>query len=377
MGPWLERQRRILEFTLSSLWRRRGKNGALLLVYTGIVFLLSSVMLFTQALKREAGAVLIGGPEIVVQRTVAGRHDLVPDGYAGPIRRIRGVQSVVPRLWGYYYDDGENANYTVLVPPDQPRPEGSVAIGDAISRSRGANPGDTLPFRTHKGEPLALKVDRVLTDESRLASADLLHVSEADFRTLFGVPPGLATDLAVSVRNPRELTTIARKIAEAFPDTRPILRDEVLRTYDAVFSWRAGILLSLLAAALMSFIILGWDKASGLSAEERREIGILKAIGWETSDVLLMKFWEGAAVSLTAFLGGVLLAWGHVFLGGSALFLPVLKGWSVLYPGFHLAPSVGASQLTTLFFLAVVPYTVATIVPSWRAATVDPDAVMR
>jgi ABC-type lipoprotein release transport system permease subunit len=25
----------------------------------------------------------------------------------------------------------------------------------------------------------------------------------------------------------------------------------------------------------------------------------------------------------------------------------------------------------------VVPYTVATIVPAWRAATVDPDAVMR
>jgi len=38
---------------------------------------------------------------------------------------------------------------------------------------------------------------------------------------------------------------------------------------------------------------------------------------------------------------------------------------------------VNAYQVATLFFLTVVPYTVATIVPSWRAATVDPDAVMR
>jgi ABC-type lipoprotein release transport system permease subunit len=90
-----------------------------------------------------------------------------------------------------------------------------------------------------------------------------------------------------------------------------------------------------------------------------------------------MKVWEGAAVSLTAYLAGVLLAYVHVFLGASSLFAPVMKGWSVLYPDFRLVPFVSGSQLTTLFFLAVVPYTVATIVPSWRAATVDPDAVMR
>jgi ABC-type lipoprotein release transport system permease subunit len=377
VGPWAERQRHILDFTLSSLWRRKGKNGALLLVYTTVVFLLASVVFFSHALKREAASVLKGAPEIVVQRMVAGRHDLVPVGYAERIRGIRGVQNVTPRLWGYYYDEGEKANYTFLVPADGSQAEGTVSVGDAISRSRGAFPGDTLPFRTNAGSGLLLKVEAVLPRETQLASADLLLVSESDFRNLFGVPPGIATDLAVSVRNPQELTTVARKIAMGLPDTRTILRDEVLRTYDAVFSWRAGILLTLLAAALLAFVILGWDKASGLSAEERREIGILKAIGWETSDVLMMKVWEGATVSLTAYLAGVLLAYVHVFLGASALFVPVMKGWSVLYPDFRLVPFVSGSQLTTLFFLAVVPYTVATIVPSWRAATVDPDAVMR
>jgi ABC-type lipoprotein release transport system permease subunit len=90
-----------------------------------------------------------------------------------------------------------------------------------------------------------------------------------------------------------------------------------------------------------------------------------------------MKFWEGQAVSLSAFLLGVVLAYLHVFLADSALFLPVLKGWSTLYPKFRLVPFIDASQLVTLFFLTVVPYTIVTIVPSWRVATIDPDAVMR
>jgi ABC-type lipoprotein release transport system permease subunit len=40
----------------------------------------------------------------------------------------------------------------------------------------------------------------------------------------------------------------------------------------------------------------------------RREIGILKAIGWETSDIILMKFWEGIGISLIL-LSGIILAY--------------------------------------------------------------------
>jgi ABC-type lipoprotein release transport system permease subunit len=132
-----------------------------------------------------------------------------------------------------------------------------------------------------------------------------------------------------------------------------------------------------LFGALLAFIIVSWDKASGLSLEERREIGILKAVGWETSDVILMKFWEGASVSVTSFLMGTLLAYVHVHVFSARLFAPVLKGWAVLYPQFRLVPSIDAAELTALFFLTVVPYAVATIVPAWRASITDPDAVMK
>jgi len=377
MSGWIDKQKNILDFTFSSILRRKGKNIALLLVYTLIVFLLASVMFLTYSIKEEASTILKDAPDMIVQKISAGRQDPVPLSYLEKIKEIRGISSVKGRLWGYYYDPITGANYTLLVPEKFPHGSGGIEIGQGISRVRSTFPGDALDFRTWEGKIINLEVKKVFSPESELVSSDLILISEEDFRLLFGGSADRVTDLVLRVRNPKELPTIAVKIAGLLPDTRIILREEILRTYDAVFSWRGGILILILAGAVLAFIILSWDKASGLSQEERKEIGILKAIGWETSDVILMKFWEGMAVSLSAFLAGIILAYVHVFFFSSSLFEPVLKGWAVLYPQFKLVPFIDASQVVALFFLTVVPYTVATLIPSWRAATVDPDSVMR
>jgi ABC-type lipoprotein release transport system permease subunit len=173
------------------------------------------------------------------------------------------------------------------------------------------------------------------------------------------------------------LNVIADKIRRYLPDTRPILRDEILRTYEAIFDWRGGLLVVIFTGAILAFAIFAWDKASSLSFEEKKEIGILKAVGWETSEVITMKSWEGSIISLSSFLLGVIFAYIHVFFGSFFLFTPVLKGWSILYPHFKLIPYVDPYQICALFFLTVAPYTAATIIPSWRAATIEPDSVMR
>jgi ABC-type lipoprotein release transport system permease subunit len=377
MSIAIERQRHIIDFTIASLLRRKGKNLSLLAVYTLVIFVLASIMFFTYALKREAAVVLRDAPEIIVQRTLTGRYTTIPLSYADTIKNIRGVISVRPRLWGYYYDANFLANYTLLVPGENPPGPGTIRIGSGISRMRDANPGDMIGFSGYDGKPRGYTISGILSDASQLLSADLILISEADYRSFSGIPGNQATDLVLKVRNSKELTTIAEKITRLLPDTRPIVRNEILRTYDALFSWRSGVMIVIFSAAALAFAIFAWDKATGLSTEERKEIGILKAIGWETSDILLMKFWEGLAISLTAFLLGVILGYMHVFLGSTILFLPVLKGWSTLYPQFKLTPYINPGHLAAIFFLTVVPYTITTIIPSWRAATIDPDSVMR
>jgi ABC-type lipoprotein release transport system permease subunit len=265
----------------------------------------------------------------------------------------------------------------LLVPEGNPPEEGKIRVGQGLARTRLLDVGDELEFKAHDGVIYKLTVRDTFPSGSELVSSDVVVISENDFRNLFGLAPGYVTDLTLDPGNPKEESTIAEKIATLLPDTRIILKEELLRTYDAIFNWRGGLMLVILFGAMLAFFIFAWDKASGLSAEERRETGVLKALGWETSDVILFKFWEGMAISLSAFFTGVLLGYVHVFFLSSALFEPVLKGWSVLYPKFKLTPFLNPYQIVALFFLTVVPYTVATIIPSWRAATIDPDSVMR
>jgi ABC-type lipoprotein release transport system permease subunit len=380
------KHRYLLDYTLSSLLRRKGKNLALLAVYTLIVFLLASVMLFTHSLRKEASLILQQSPEIILQRLIAGRHDLIPAEYLDKLGKLRGVTSKRGRLWGYFFDPAVEANYTLMASDekgfknaDEKHPEqGEVAIGAGIAHARGIGIGDFFSFYSPaQKKPFIFNVKEVLENNSELVSTDLILMSEESFRSFFGISKGFYTDLVLSVRNPREIQKIAQKIAVKLPDTRPILREEILRTYDSIFSWRQGIVFVLLTGTILAFVIFAWDKASGLSAEEKREIGILKAIGWNTDDILKMKFWEGTMMSLAAFFLGYLLAYAHVFYSSASLFEPVLKGWAVLYPDFKPTPYVDGLQVATLFFFTVFPYTVATIIPIWRAAVTDPDAIMR
>lgn len=377
MTHWIARQRYLIDFTLAALARRKVRNIGLLLVFSLLVFAIASVMLFTSALRAEAARVLAASPEVILQRLVAGRHDLIPPGYIERIGRVRGVQRIEGRLWGYYYDPVVKANYTFQVLADNPPAPGSIVVGAGLARFRGVRPGNTLSFRSYAGRLFSFTVTEVLPASAELVSSDLVLLSEADFRAFFDYPAGHYTDIALSVANPLETRTVATKLSTLLPDSRPILRDEVLRTYASIFDWREGIVLTLFSAALLAFGILAWDKASGLSAEERREIGILKAIGWETGDVIRMKLWEGLLVALSAFLAGYLAAYLHVFHFSAAFLAPVLKGWAVLYPRYTLTPAIDGLQIATLFLFTVFPYAVAVLVPIWRAAITDPDAVMR
>jgi ABC-type lipoprotein release transport system permease subunit len=396
LPPFLEKPLNILDYSLSSVWRHKGKNISVMAVFASVIFLLSSFQMVTRALTEKAAAVLAYAPEITVQRMSAGRQDHLPIAYQQHLASIFGIQKAVPRVWGYYFDETHLANYTILGLDTSAMPEGG-RLSLTLAQGRFPNPGAGEEVVVGRGvykllalegrdlfslfrPDLSLQPLRIVGtfgNETDLLTDDLIVMNTASARELFGIAEGQATDLAVSIANPAEVETIARKIAKELPDTRVVTRQQVQKTYQVVFGWRSGFGSICLLAALFAFVILAWDKASGLSPEERREIAILKILGWETTDILAVRFWESFWISGLAFIIGCTAGFLHVAYFEAALFRPVMIGWSVVYPPFTLLPSITFADLLLIFSFSVLPYLAATIIPAWRGATVPPDAAIK
>lgn len=385
----------ILDYALHSLRRKFLKNAGVFAVFTVVIFLLSSFQLTSSAFVDIARQTLGTAPDITVQQMSAGRQASIPLTAGDQLTGILGIKKIEPRIWGYYFDEKNGANYTVIgmaampeASPERPWPglasgrlplageSGKAVISSEVHKH--LQLGERKYFSLFRPDLslAAFETVGIFAKETDPVTADLILLGLTDAGHLFAIPEGLVTDLLVTVANPREIETIAKKIQSTLSGVRVITRRQIEKTYDVVFSWRSGFGTICLLTSLAAFVILAWDKASGLSGAEIREVGILKLLGWQTGDIMLLRFLESATVAVFAFLAGTLLAWVHVGFFAGALFRPVFLGWSVLRPAIALAPPLRVADILLIFAISVLPYLCATAVPAWRAAMVRADSVL-
>lgn len=388
---WISRHLNILDYAIALLARKKVRNSAIIVVYALIIFLLSSLYLVTSALQEVSEKILRTVPDITVQKMSAGRQvPLIVDGedlFSG----IYGISTIRQRVWGYYFDEKNGANYTIigmqedalssqlsqlLYEGQMPASSGQVVLSRAVAKSLHLEgrknfslfrPDLTLKGFTKVGE---------FPPESILVTGDLISMSLADAQDLFAMNANEVTDLLVSVANPVEIDTIAEKLTQKLPGSRIITKKQIQKTYQVVFSWRSGIGGVCLLGSLFAFIILAWDRASGLSPQEKREMAILKIIGWQSTDIMVMRFWEAGIIGGISFLIGYLSSWVHIVYSDLILFKPLILGWSILRPPYQITPFFSFTDLMLILCCCVLPYMAATIVPAWRSSMVRTDMVI-
>lgn len=384
----------ILAHALGAVGRRKARSLALGGGLAFAVALVAAVLFLTESLRAETARARVSQPDIVVQRLVGGRPTTIPASERAKIEDIASVRSVTPRVWGYIFLPALQGNVTIVASP-RGVPAISVANG-ALATGRdlspgahemiagvdlahflGMLPGDELGLPSADPRAHAMKLVGTFQSSLDLWTSDVILCDEDDARALLGVPEGEATDLAVTLSNPAEARVVARTIVERSPGARVIERDLLERVHYLAYGRRAGLVMSAALPAILALLVLAWDRASGVGADERREIAILKAVGWSTSDVLWAKLYESIVVGACATALGLLLGYAWVFWLGAPGLRPALVGWSVMYPRSSLTPAVDLAQLLGITVAVLGPFVLLSVAPAWRAATADPLESMR
>lgn len=404
----------IFEYALVSLTRRWTKHLSLVFIYAVLVGFYASVILLTSGLRQEAKMVLQDIPELWIQQIGGGRLQPIKTVLIDSLKNIRGVEKIYPRVWGYLPESSTGAVLTVMgtastnisnigadIPFIQVLNEKNatsniknntndknntfsknlendeVIVGTGMLALRNLQLGDYLSISDITDSIRNFRIVATFDAKADLITKDLLVFSTKTAKELLSLKDDEATDIALKITNSDETDNIGKKIDNRFPSLRVVSKQQLQATYQTLFGWRGGLLLYGSVMALLAFVMLVWDKATGLSANEQKELGILKSVGWSINNVLWLKISEALIISLSATLLGLVLAYLHIFLFDASFLKPFLAGWSVLYPSFELPLSVDFGDLLLIAILSIVPYLTASIIPAWFAAVTDPAEIMR
>ncbi len=387
----------LFDFSILSIFRRGSKNIFIFFVFTFLIFLLSSILFISNSIKSELDTTLNALPDITVQRLQAGRAINMPLSRVDKLLAIDGVEAVIPRVWGYYYFANAGVNFSVVGIDqfeDQYRnlyaklcdkfnfsklkSDSGMLVGSGVDKIlKNSFYQGYFNFVKPDGDLTKVKIDGVFKGDTKLESNDVIVMPSKRVREIFGMKNNEAVDFVIKIANPKEIPNIARKITELYPDTRVITKEDLKISYQNLFDYKGGLFLALFVISTFTFFMIIYDKASGVSSDEKREIGILKAVGWTIDDILKEKFYEAFVISFISFVTALYLSMFYVYFLNAPLLKNIFIGYSNLKPAFDLPFSFDFQTFAIIFFLTVPIYIAATIIPSWRVASMDADEVMR
>ncbi|HMF17756.1 MAG TPA: FtsX-like permease family protein [Gemmataceae bacterium] len=353
----------------------------------------------SKGIQEEAEASISFGADLYVSGSQFGQKVPVSRALQKELEAIEGVTEVVPRIVGAMTLGKNRENAVVLgLPLDkcpttiscvvgrmpQPSTLNELVIGSELAGRLKLEVGSILPpfYRNAKGERLS-KVVGVFRADFPLWQSRLVLTS-LDTAAIFFDQPGQVSDFLVYCRPGYQAHVRAQILKSTFSGTKgegPRLqvaaREELQALMPAGLLHREGIF-NLHFSLAFAVGILAILVTSGFGLRERRrEIGVLKATGWQTDEILLRSLVESlllswAAATLALLVAFVWLNWfngfwiASIFLAG----VETVPGFKV---PFHLTPI----PAFLAFLVSFVVVLTGSLFSSWRTAIVTPMEAMR
>ena len=127
---------------------------------------------------------------------------------------------------------------------------------------------------------------------------------------------------------------------------------------------------------LVTFMLILYQRYSMVYSTERKEIGILRAIGWSIKDILKLKFFENLIIVVMSFALGVIVAYLYVFILDAPLLKQIFLGDANIAHSIHFVPVVKFGLLGSIFLFYAVPFLAAVLIPAWKVAVTPPKEAM-
>ena len=347
-----------------------------------------------RGLRTEAETTARAGPDLTLTAEQFGRPVPIPLTVIEAVRTVPGVDRVTPRITGRIELGQERVGATVIgVPPDvypvgpeqvegrlpAVGPRNELLVGADLARRLNLRVGALLPpFYRNRGGERVSEVVGVVRPDGPVWLARAVVVPFDTAAHLFD-QPDQATEFLIQVRPGYEDSV--RRVLGRLPlgpaRSRVMSREEageLLARGPAVRegAFTAVFVLGLAVAVLVVLVTSGFG-----AGDRRREVGVLKAVGWGTDDVLVRALAESLVLSLAGAAVAVLLA---------AVWLKLLNGYGVAgvflddvdrAPGFRVPSDLFGPPVLVAVLLSLAVVLCGTLLPTWRAAVTPPRAALR
>jgi ABC-type lipoprotein release transport system permease subunit len=353
----------------------------------------------SRGIEREAQVSVEVGADLYVTGEQFGRSAPVPLSVLPALERIPGVERAIPRIVGAVALGKDKQRAVVLGMPAEYLPRATRLVEGRLYRDGAANelvvgtelarrlhlvPGAVIPpfYQNNRGERLSEVVGVFRSDLSLWQSR--LILTSFDTAAAIFAQEGMAGDVLVYCKpgSTDEVREAVRRLflsgaAGAGTRCRITARSDLEALLPSGLAHQDGIFqLHFLLAFAAAALVLTVSSGIGLP-DRRREIGVLKATGWQTDEIILRGAVESFLISTGAASLSLVLAFlwmeGLNGAGIAGLFFPGV-GW---LPSFRVPFTLSPLPAALGFLFSWILVTCGTLFASWRAAVVSPAEAIR
>lgn len=316
------------------------------------------------------------------------------------LETLPNVETFFPRSWGYINhiaDDGSVKAFVVMgMDPSRIKAERLVGavirkgralntddenrgiIGEALAAAFDCTIGDTIEISaSNRRDVVQVEVVGLFTSAVQIYTADLLLVTRDTANNILGyLDEDECSDIVIYLKNPNLQDVVSQKITDAIDGARPLTKTVIQSLTQQSFGQKSGFFYLLWFIMLINTVIIAWSLLGQISFSMKKEIGILKAIGWDTGDIMVLKTFETLTIAVASVLTGLIAGIGYMLADAPGM-KRLIIGWADIYPDYPIPLYIDGQTVIMIALLGILPVLAGMIVPVWRIGTIDPDEAIR